>query len=57
VQFINIENWDNYRSWAAHIEGATVLLQLRGQEQFNHERGRQLFAQLRSQIVSFTVNL
>lgn len=50
-EFMTIENWDHYRSWAAHIKGAMALLQLRGQEQFNYERGRQLFKQLRSHIL------
>ncbi|KAF2475302.1 uncharacterized protein BDR25DRAFT_213918 [Lindgomyces ingoldianus] len=50
-EFINIEDWDHYRSWAAHIEGATALLQLRGPEQFNYELGGQLYMQLRSQIL------
>lgn len=50
-EFITIESWDQYRSWTAHIEGATSLLQLRGQEQFANERGGQFLSQLRSQIL------
>lgn len=57
MQFITFENSDQYRSWAAHIEGATALLQLRGQQQFNNERGEQLFIQLRSQLVSAFANI
>lgn len=52
VKFITFENWDHSPAWAAHIAGAIALLQLRGEEQFNNERGGQLFVQLRSQIVS-----
>jgi hypothetical protein len=47
-----MEDAGHYQSWSAHIDGATALLQLRGQEQFNYERGGQLFSQLRSQVVS-----
>ncbi|ORY13038.1 hypothetical protein BCR34DRAFT_562645 [Clohesyomyces aquaticus] len=50
-EFVTIENWDHYGSWAAHIEGAAALLQLRGEEQFSYERGGQLYMQLRSQIL------
>ncbi|KAF2095066.1 hypothetical protein NA57DRAFT_44915 [Rhizodiscina lignyota] len=50
-EFITLENWDHYDSWAAHMEGAITLLQLRGQGQFNYERGGQLFMQIRSQIL------
>ncbi|KAF1810197.1 hypothetical protein P152DRAFT_102382 [Eremomyces bilateralis CBS 781.70] len=50
-EFITFEDWDLYHSWSAHLDGATALLQLRGQEQFNHERGEQLFAQFRSQLL------
>jgi hypothetical protein len=54
TQFITLENWNHYGSWAAHLGGATALLQLQGQEQFNCERRGQLFMQLRSQIVSLS---
>lgn len=50
-EFITFEDWDHSRAWAAHIAGAIALLQLRGEEQFNNERGGQLFVQLRSQIL------
>jgi hypothetical protein len=52
MQLITCETWDQYRSWLAHIKGATALLQLRGQEQLTYERGGQLHTQLRSQLVS-----
>ncbi|KAF2191228.1 hypothetical protein K469DRAFT_720220 [Zopfia rhizophila CBS 207.26] len=48
---IAVESWDQFRSWTAHIKGATALLQLRGQEQFSRERGVQLYVQLRGQIM------
>ena len=51
VQFITFDDWDRSRAWAAHIAGATALLQLRGQKQFDSELGAQLFQQLRSQMV------
>jgi len=51
-QTVTFENWDHYQGWEAHVQGATALLELRGRDQFNTERGGQLFIQLRSQIVS-----
>jgi hypothetical protein len=56
TQFITFDSYDHYSSWNAHIDGATALLQLRGQEQFGHELGAQLFTQLRSQVVSLALN-
>ncbi|KAB5522151.1 hypothetical protein GE09DRAFT_1155251 [Coniochaeta sp. 2T2.1] len=50
-EFITFTNWDQSRAWAAHIKGAVALLQLRGPEQFDTERGGQLFLQLRSQML------
>ncbi|OIW22581.1 hypothetical protein CONLIGDRAFT_215731 [Coniochaeta ligniaria NRRL 30616] len=50
-EFITFDNWDHSQAWAAHIAGATALLQLRGQEQFKTERGGLLFVQLRSQML------
>jgi hypothetical protein len=50
-EFITCESWDRYRSWVAHIKGATALLRLRGQKQFTYERGGQLYKQLFSQLV------
>lgn len=52
VQTVNFETWDRYRYWEAHVNAATTLLQLRGQEQFTRERGAHLYIQIRSQIVS-----
>ncbi len=51
-QTIAFETWDRYRDWAIHVQGATALLELRGQEQFTRERGAQLYVQIRSQIVN-----
>ncbi|KIX07330.1 uncharacterized protein Z518_01983 [Rhinocladiella mackenziei CBS 650.93] len=48
---VNFEHWDRYPYWAAHVKGATALLQLRGREQFTRERGGQLYIQIRSQIL------
>jgi hypothetical protein len=56
MQVVNFETWDRYRHWEAHIKVATALLELRGQEQFTRERGGQLYVQIRSQIVSPTIN-
>lgn len=39
------------KAWCNHVEGAIVLLQLRGEEQLQTEIGRRLFVQLRIQIV------
>lgn len=43
---------DGYRRWAAHVEGASALLGLRGQEQFRTESGLSLFLAIRLQVVS-----
>ncbi|KAB5522947.1 hypothetical protein GE09DRAFT_1154699 [Coniochaeta sp. 2T2.1] len=50
-EFITFASWDQSRAWAAHINGAAALLQLRGREQFDTERGGRLFLQLRSQML------
>lgn len=52
TQTVTCDSWGHYRGWETHIKGATALLELRGREQFNSERGGLLFIQLRSQIVS-----
>ena len=57
IQTINFETWDRYHYWTAHVEAATTLLELRGQEQFTRERGGQLYVQIRSQIVSPTIDI
>lgn len=43
---------DGYRRWAAHVEGASALLRLRGEEQFTREAGVSLFFAIRLQVVS-----
>lgn len=48
---VNLATWDSYHHWEAHVQGAIILLALRGSEQFSHERGGQLFMQIRSQIL------
>ncbi|KAK4672141.1 hypothetical protein QC763_100360 [Podospora pseudopauciseta] len=50
-EMINFDTWDRYHSWTTHIQGATALLDLRGQEQFTRERGGQLYVQIRPQIL------
>ncbi|KAF4833169.1 hypothetical protein CGCTS75_v003959 [Colletotrichum tropicale] len=50
-QTVTFENWRDYQTWATHIEGATALLQVRGQEQFSRELGIQLYMQFRNQIL------
>jgi len=49
---MNCDTIGQSASWCIHINGATRLLELRGKDQFNRERGRHLFSQLRSQIAS-----
>ncbi|KAK0709849.1 hypothetical protein B0T26DRAFT_835922, partial [Lasiosphaeria miniovina] len=49
-EFVTFDSWDRKRAWAAHIDGANALVQLRGQAQFQSERGNQLFSQVCSQI-------
>lgn len=43
---------DGYRRWVAHVQGASALLGLRGQEQFTREAGLSLFFAIRLQVVS-----
>lgn len=57
IQTVNFETWDRYRYWAAHVKGATALLELRGQKQFTRERGGQLYVQIRSQIMSPAIHV
>jgi hypothetical protein len=44
-------------SWTQHIKGATSILRLRGEEQLHTQIGRQLFIQLRSQVVCHIVSI
>jgi hypothetical protein len=39
-------------AWTRHINGASSIMQLRGKELLQYRTGRQLFAQLRTQVVS-----
>ncbi|KAH8658131.1 hypothetical protein BX600DRAFT_63442 [Xylariales sp. PMI_506] len=48
---ITFDEVRHYRSREAHIKGATALLVLRGRQQFNRERGAQLYVQTRSHIL------
>ncbi|KAJ9144280.1 Fungal specific transcription factor domain-containing protein [Pleurostoma richardsiae] len=50
-EIMTFTNWSQYSSWAAHIEGATALLKLRGPEKLSQEPGIQLYIQLRSSIL------
>ncbi len=49
---MTLESSELHSDWAAHVRGASALLQLRGSQQLNHERGVLLFMLTRSQIVS-----
>lgn len=51
IQMVNFDGRGRYGHWAAHINGATALLELRGQEEFT-QRGALLYLLIRSQIVS-----
>jgi hypothetical protein len=51
-EVINFDTWDRYTYWAAHIQGALALLELRGKEQFTQKRGGLLFVLIRSQILT-----
>lgn len=48
---VTVESWDQYNRLAVHIEGASALLKLRGEEQFERESGVRLYFAIRSQIV------
>lgn len=47
---MTVESWDQYSR--AHLEGASLLLKLRGQKQFERESGIRTYFALRMQIVS-----
>lgn len=51
-EVINFDTWDRYAYWAAHVQGALTLLELRGKEQFSQKRGGLLFVLIRSQILT-----
>lgn len=51
IQMVNFDRRGRYGRWVAHVNGATALLELRGQEEFT-ERGALLYLLIRSQIVS-----
>ncbi|OCT53923.1 hypothetical protein CLCR_10644 [Cladophialophora carrionii] len=53
-QMVNFQTWDRYHCWDAHVKAVAALLKLRGQKQFNHDRGGQLYIQGRSHIVGYT---
>jgi hypothetical protein len=42
-------------SWTKHISGATALLVLRGKQQLSTPVGREMFTNLRTQVVSSAV--
>lgn len=48
---LNFRTWQRHRCWEAHVNAALALLELRGQDQFQRQRGGQLYIQVRSQIV------
>lgn len=49
---MTVESWDQYGRLSAHVKGASALLKLRGQEQFERESGIHLYFAIRLQIVS-----
>ncbi|KUI69712.1 White-opaque regulator 1 [Cytospora mali] len=48
-----VESWDQYSRLIAHVEGASALLKLRGQEQFQRESGICMFMALRLQVLTY----
>lgn len=42
---------ETMRSWKNHVQGATSLLELRGEEQLNSESGLEMFTLVRLQNV------
>ncbi|KUI52888.1 hypothetical protein VP1G_10546 [Cytospora mali] len=47
-----VESWDQYGRLIAHVEGASALLKIRGQEQFQRKSGICMFMALRMQILT-----
>ncbi|KAJ9640690.1 hypothetical protein H2204_003319 [Knufia peltigerae] len=50
-ELLNFRTWQRHRYWEAHVNAALTLLELRGQDQFQRQRGGQLYIQVRSQIL------
>ncbi|KIW18453.1 hypothetical protein PV08_02741 [Exophiala spinifera] len=50
-EMLNFRTWQRHRFWEAHVNAALALLELRGQDQFQRQRGGQLYIQVRSQIL------
>ncbi|OAL23091.1 hypothetical protein AYO22_06584 [Fonsecaea multimorphosa] len=48
---VNCENQDRYPHWATHVRAGAAVLELRGQKQFDSERGGLLYVQFRSYIL------
>lgn len=44
------------RSWASHVNGAIAIARLRGTGQLRTKIGRNIFANLRIQIVSHSIS-
>ncbi|ROW08255.1 hypothetical protein VMCG_03280 [Cytospora schulzeri] len=47
---MTVESWDQYNRLVVHVEGASALVKLRGEEQFERESGIRLYFALRMQI-------
>lgn len=48
---MTVESWDQYDRLVVHVEGASALIKLRGEKQFERESGVRLYFALRFQIV------
>ncbi|KAF2656273.1 hypothetical protein K491DRAFT_392766 [Lophiostoma macrostomum CBS 122681] len=51
-EMVNLDTWENFDSWFAHVRAATTLMELRGQRQFVRERSGQLFIWIRTQMLT-----
>lgn len=52
---IACERPQSIQSWQAHLDGATQMLQMRGRRQFDTQTGRDLFCEMRQQIVTYCI--
>lgn len=48
---MTVESWDQYNRLVVHVEGASALIKLRGEKQFQKESGIRLYYALRLQVV------
>jgi hypothetical protein len=54
-QIVNLDVWESFQSWFAHVRAATTLMELRGRDQFERERSGQLYIWIRAQMAGVPI--